>query len=74
MRGPRSWCSSSQVIEPFRAGKHNDALSIAQRALALGEQQLGPEHEYVGEVLLSLRWLHATQGRTPTPSRSIAAP
>lgn len=47
----------------FRAGKHADGIALADKALALAESSLGPDHPEVGHALHRLGVLHRAQGR-----------
>src|SRR5712692_1074303 len=44
------------------AGKYDDALPLAERALEIGEKELGPDHPYVGYLLNLLGYLHLSKG------------
>ena len=35
---------NSQVLELYSAGRYNEAIPLAERALAIREKALGPEH------------------------------
>ena len=49
---------NDEVIRLHRAGKYTEAIPIAQRALALREKALGPDHPDVGTSLNNLGSLH----------------
>jgi tetratricopeptide (TPR) repeat protein len=76
--GPREEAAALQtkVEELFRAGKYADAVSLAQRALALRENALGPNHSDVATSLSWLAGVYQAQGRyaetEPLYQRSLA--
>jgi tetratricopeptide (TPR) repeat protein len=53
----------NRVEELYRAGKFSEAVPLAQRALAIREKALGPDHPDVAKSLNSLALLYAKQGR-----------
>jgi tetratricopeptide (TPR) repeat protein len=67
---------NQQMIQLAQAGKYAEATDVAQRALALAERQLGPDHPAVGIRLNMLALLYRTQGRyaeaEPLYQRAIA--
>jgi CHAT domain-containing protein/tetratricopeptide (TPR) repeat protein len=67
---------NQQVVQLYGAGKYAEATDIAQRALALTERQLGPNHTRVAPVLNNLAELYQAQGRyaeaEPLYERAIA--
>lgn len=52
-----------QIVGLFRAGKYAQATPMAERALALTERRLGPDHPRVGARLSDLALLYRAQGR-----------
>jgi CHAT domain-containing protein/Tfp pilus assembly protein PilF len=52
-----------QVEELYRAGKYAEAMPPAQRALAIREKALGPDHPDVATSLNSVASLYTRQGR-----------
>jgi len=48
------------------AGKYDDALKLAARALDLGEKALGPNDPYVADLLARLGDIHRTKGDMST--------
>jgi esterase/lipase superfamily enzyme/Tfp pilus assembly protein PilF len=52
-----------RVEELFHAGRYSDALPLAERALAISESALGPEHPDIARLLNSLAELYQAQGR-----------
>jgi tetratricopeptide (TPR) repeat protein len=56
---------SQQVVSLYFARKYAEATEPANRALALAERQLGPDHPKVREALNILAGLYEAQGRYP---------
>ena len=54
---------NKRVIELYRAGKFAEAIPLAQRALAIREKALGPNHPGVATALNTLAVLYNNQGR-----------
>src|SRR5205823_352841 len=54
---------NAQVDQLYRAGKSNEAIPIAQQALALAERLNGPDHPTVAIALGNLAVLNQSQGR-----------
>ena len=54
---------NKKVIELYQAGKFADAVPLAQRALAIREKALGPDHPDVALALNNLAELYRNQGR-----------
>jgi CHAT domain-containing protein len=52
-----------KVAELYRAGKFSEAMPLAQRAVAIGEKTLGPDHPGVATLLNDLGVLYRAQGR-----------
>ena len=46
-----------------QAGKHSEAIQLAQQTLAIREKQLGPDHPDVAESLAKLGRLYLQRGR-----------
>lgn len=67
---------NQQVIQLYQAGRYPEAIPLAERALAIREKVLGPEHPYVAELLNNLAELHREQGdygrATPLYQRALA--
>ena len=55
--------TNSEVSRLFQAGKYAEAIPLAQRALALNEKALRPDHPNVGTSLNNLALLYGGQGR-----------
>jgi hypothetical protein len=56
----------NRVAELRRAGKFSDAMPLAQRALAIGENALGPDHPEVAGSFNNLTALYSNQARYAT--------
>ena len=54
---------TAKVTQLHDAGKFAEALPLAQRALSLREQALGPNHADVASSLENLATLYSAQGR-----------
>src|SRR5207244_664743 len=52
----------AQVLKLYGEGKHNGAIPLAQRALAIYEQVQGPQHPDVATVLTNLAELYRAPG------------
>jgi Flp pilus assembly protein TadD len=67
---------NAKIVELYRAGKFSEAIPMAQRALAIRENALGPSHPYVAQSLNNLAGLYHSQGRyadaEPLFKRSLA--
>src|SRR6202521_4695264 len=67
---------NKQVIELYRAGKYAEATPLAERALAIREKALGPDHPDVAQSLNNLAELYDNQGRNgetePLYKRALA--
>ena len=67
---------SRDVARLYQAGKYDDAVLVAERALALAEKTFGPENPEVGVTLNNLALLFRRQGRyaeaEPLYRRSLA--
>src|SRR6516225_9373463 len=65
-----------KVIELKKQGRYSDAVPLAQRALAIQEKTLGPDHPDVALPLYSLASLYSELGRygdaEPLLKRSLA--
>ena len=53
---------STASANSLLAGKYDEALSLAARALAAGEKALGADHSYVAHLLNGLGWLQWEKG------------
>jgi len=56
---------NQQVNQLNKQGKYQEAIPIAQRALAIREKALGTEHPSVANSLMILALLYRTQGNYP---------
>jgi CHAT domain-containing protein len=54
---------NQRVMELFQAGKYYEATPLAQRALAIREKTLGPDHPNLATSLNNLATLYGMQGR-----------
>jgi CHAT domain-containing protein/Flp pilus assembly protein TadD len=54
---------NKKVVELYRAGKYAEAIPLAQRALAIREKALGPDHPDVATSLNSVALLYDNLGR-----------
>ena len=54
---------NEKVSELYRAGKFVEAVPLAQRALAIREKALGPDHLDVATSLINLAELYRNQRR-----------
>src|SRR5262245_2454745 len=54
---------NTEAIRLYQAGHYAEAVPLAQRALALREKALGPDHPEVGTALNNLALLYQSQGR-----------
>lgn len=52
---------NQQVIELYQAGRYAEAIPLAERALAIREKKLGPEHRDVAMTLYNLAALYYRQ-------------
>ncbi len=53
---------NQRVVQLFKEGKVDEALSLAKRVFAIREKALGKEHELVIEALLNLAELNLSKG------------
>ena len=53
---------NDEVVGLYQAGKYDEAISLAERALAIREKALGPDHPYVASSLNNLASLYDTKG------------
>jgi len=53
---------NAKVLTLFQAGRYAEAIPLAQRALAIWENDLGPEHPFVSTGLNNLAGLYKTMG------------
>jgi tetratricopeptide (TPR) repeat protein len=67
---------NQQVIELSQAGRYSEAIPLAERALSITEQVLGPDHPSTASSLNNLAWLYQSQGRysqaIPLAERALA--
>lgn len=54
---------NTKVIELFNAGQYAEAIPLAQRALSIRENALGPIHPDLASSLENLATLYSTQER-----------
>ena len=59
----RAAALNQQVAELYQAGQYQEAIPLAEEALAIRQEQLGENHPDVAIILLSLASLHHQQGR-----------
>ena len=52
-----------QVIQLYQQGKYNEAIPLAEQALAIRKQQLGDNHPDTAQSLNNLAGLYQSQGR-----------
>jgi CHAT domain-containing protein/Tfp pilus assembly protein PilF len=67
---------NQQVVQLYNRGRYSEAMPLAQRALAIQEKALGPNHPSVANLLSNLAFLYINQGRyaeaEPLYKRSLA--
>src|SRR5215468_11582404 len=61
---------NQQVIQLYNQGRYSEAMPLAQRALAIQEKALGPNHPSVANLLSNLAFLYHNQGRYAEAERS----
>ena len=65
-----------EVMDLYRAGKYDRAVVVAQKALQVAQQNVGPNHPDVATSLNNLAELYRTQGNyakaEPLYKRSLA--
>ena len=54
---------NQQVIQLYQQGKYNEAILLAEQALAIRKQQLGDNHPLTAQSLNNLAVLYESQGR-----------
>ncbi|TRV53305.1 MAG: tetratricopeptide repeat protein [Microcystis panniformis Mp_MB_F_20080800_S26D] len=54
---------TQQVIQLYQQGKYNEAIPLAEQALAIIKQQLGDNHPLTAQSLNNLALLYDSQGR-----------
>jgi tetratricopeptide (TPR) repeat protein len=54
---------NKRLVELYQAGKFSEAMPLAQRALAIWEKALGPDHPDVATSLNNLAKIYRRQGR-----------
>ena len=62
-QGDNANALNAQALKLYGEGKYAEAIPLAQRALAIGESTLGPDHPYVGSFLDNLAALYIAEGR-----------
>jgi tetratricopeptide (TPR) repeat protein len=78
-----AWGQSDELMEAYNRqnelreqGRYAEAIPFAERALELGEDEFGPEHEVTAALLNHLAALYYAQGRyaeaEPLYKRSLA--
>jgi tetratricopeptide (TPR) repeat protein len=67
---------NQQVLQLYNQRRYSEAMPLAQRALAIQEKALGPNHPSVANLLTNLAFLYVNQGRyaeaEPLYKRSLA--
>ena len=67
---------NKEVLELYRQGKYDRAVVVAQKALEVAEENVGPDHPDVATSLNNLAELYRTQGdyakAEPLYKRSLA--
>jgi len=67
---------NQQVVQLYNQGRYSEAMPLAQRALAILEKALGPNHPSVAVSLNNLAELYQAEGRyaeaEPLYKRSLA--
>ena len=53
---------NKEAMELYRAGNYDRAVVVAQKALQVAEQNVGPDHPDVATSLNNLAFLHQTRG------------
>ena len=60
----REWETLNQeVIKLYQAGKYDQAVVVAKKALEVAEKSVGPEHPNVAKSLTNLAYLYNAQGQ-----------
>jgi tetratricopeptide (TPR) repeat protein len=54
---------NKEVMDPYRAGKYDQAVAVAQKALQVAEQNVGPDHPDVARSLENLAALYRATKR-----------
>ena len=57
------------VVELYRAGKYDDAVAVAKKALEIAEENVGPGHPNVAMSLNNLALLYRATGRIAEAER-----
>lgn len=52
---------STRALDLYAAGKYDEALPLAERALELSEKELGPDDVYVAYLLYEVGWLYSNK-------------
>ena len=67
---------NQEVMELLRTGKYDRGVAVAQKALQVAEQNVGPNHPHVATSLNNLALLYKTRGdyasSVPLYKRSLA--
>src|SRR5215467_11538142 len=67
---------NQQVVQLYNQRRYSEAMPLAQRALAIQEKALGPNHPSVANLLNNLAFIYVNQGRyaeaEPLYKRSLA--
>jgi tetratricopeptide (TPR) repeat protein len=67
---------NQEVMELYRTGDYDRAVTVAKKALKVAEKALGPDHPSVATSLNNLALLYATEGQyaqaEPLYKRSLA--
>jgi tetratricopeptide (TPR) repeat protein len=67
---------NKRLMQLYNAGKYEEAIPLAERALAIREKALGPDHPDVAVALINLAQLYESQSRyadaEPLYKRSLA--
>jgi len=53
---------NQEAVDLYRQGKYDRAVVVAQQALEVAEQNVGPDHPSVANVLNNLAALYVSQG------------
>lgn len=64
----------NKSITLYGQGRYQDALPLGEKAVRLGEQELGANHQTNAVLRSYLAVLYQAKGATPRPSRSTNAP
>ncbi len=67
-------CLNGLAIAAGHQAKNAEARAFLERALAIRQKTLGPDHPIVAETLDHLAWVQCNRGITPRPNGSPARP